>query len=331
MKKAVVIMNLGTPVAPTKKAVRDFLREFLSDRRVVEVPRPVWLLILYVIILTFRTPRVTEAYKKIWGDGASPLRLITQAQATKLEQQLAAVAGENTAPTVTYAMAYSGPSLEQRVAELEQAGTEHILILPLYPQYSATTTGSIYDQVAKIFSRRRNIPQVQLIKQYFEHPLYIQALAESARQQWAITGKPDRLLMSFHSIPQSYADAGDPYGEQCHATAKLLAKALGLNDQQWAISFQSRLGFSKWLSPYTSTTVEKWGREKIAHVDVICPAFSADCLETLEEIQVENRELFIESGGGELNLIPCLNDQTMHIEMMAALVNQYLPSQLSAD
>jgi ferrochelatase len=325
MKTAIILMNLGTPAEATKPAVRAFLKEFLSDRRVVEVPRAIWLVILYLFILTFRVPRVTKAYKKIWQQGGSPLRLITESQAEKLQQYLTANSQQQMVPAVHHAMTYSGPSLADKINELEHSGVEHMLVLPLYPQYSATTTGGIYDQLSQLNSQRRNIPQVHILKQYFDHPLYIEALANSVKTQWQQTAQPDRLLMSFHSIPQAYADAGDPYYQQCLATAELLADALQLQEGQWAISFQSRLGYAKWLSPYTFEVLQQWGAEGIKHVDVVCPAFSADCLETLEEIQIENRDLFIEAGGERFNLIPCLNDQPMHIEMMASLVNQYLP------
>ncbi len=321
MKKAVILMNLGTPVAPTRKAVRAFLKEFLWDPRVVEIPRIIWWMILNLIILTFRVPRVTKNYQKIWQAEGSPLRVITESQRDKLQRRFTDPEGI----LVEYAMTYSGPSIEDKLSQLEQMAVDHILILPLYPQFSATTTGSIYDQLSVINQSRRNIPQVHIIKQYFDHPLYITALSQSVRQQWQQTGKPDRLLMSFHSIPQNYADAGDPYHEQCVATAELLAQSLGLESQDWAISFQSRLGFSKWLSPYTSEVLQEWGKQKIKHVDVICPAFSADCLETLEEIQFENKELFLEAGGETFHLIPCLNDQDQHIDMMQAIVQNYLP------
>ena len=326
MKSAVVLMNLGTPTAPTKTAVRAFLREFLSDRRVVEVPRVIWMAILYLIILTFRVPGVTKAYQEIWLDNESPLRKITRGQTVKLQQVFnKAYADTENIPQAHYAMTYSGPSLASKVEELEQAGFEHILVLPLYPQFSATTTGSIYDQISRINQQRRNIPQIHVVKQYFDHPLYIAALANTVRQQWQATGKPDKLLMSFHSIPQKYSDAGDPYHQQCLATADLLAQALDLQKEDWSISFQSRLGFSKWLSPYTSETLKLWGKKNINHVDVICPAFAADCLETLEEIEEENREYFIDAGGETYHLIPCLNENDHHIAMMAAIADKYLP------
>lgn len=326
MKSAVILMNLGTPTEPTEKAVRAFLKEFLSDRRVVEVPRLIWMFILHVFILTFRVPKVTKAYKKIWQQESSPLRLITESQVKKLQACLDKNSRGQSTPVVTHAMTYSGPSLHDTVNELERSGIEHILLLPLYPQFSATTTGSIYDQVAKLSAERRNIPQIHTIKQYYDHPLYIDALAQTVRAQREKTGTPDKLLMSFHSIPQAYADDGDPYYQQCLVTASLLANALQLSEGEWDISFQSRLGYAKWLSPYTIDVLKNWGENNTQHVDVICPAFSADCLETLEEIQIENRDVFLEAGGKIFNLIPCLNDNADHIKMMASLVNQYLPS-----
>ena len=324
MKTAVVIVNLGTPVEPTKKSVAAFLREFLSDPRVVEVPRPVWSLILNAFIIPFRVPRVAEAYKSIWTESGSPLRSITEKQAELLQESLREQLGD-TAPLVRYAMTYSGPSLETVISELEAGNIDHILVLPLYPQYSATTTGSVYDQLAGIVRRRRNIPQIHVIKQYFDYPPYIEALAQTVLESWQKRGRPQRLLMSFHGIPQRYCDKGDPYFKQCRATAESLAARLELSSQQWALSFQSRLGKAKWLSPYTIDVLTQWGREQLEHVDVICPAFSADCLETLEEIDVENREVFTTAGGGRFDLIPCLNDHPAHIKMMTELVRSYLP------
>jgi ferrochelatase len=324
MKTAVVLMNLGSPVEPTLKAVRAFLREFLSDPRVIEIPRIFWMVILYVFILTFRTPRSCRAYRKIWWPEGSPLRVISLRQAEKLQKQINSQWGQQ-APIIRFAMTYSGPSLEQVVSELEAQSVEHILVLPLYPQFSATTTGSIYDQVARINQKRRNIPQIHIIKQYYDDPLYIEALAASVKKCRIEEGVFDRLLMSFHSIPQRYSDAGDPYYSQCKTTAELLANKLELTPDQWAISFQSRLGFSKWLSPYTAVVLKSWGQKRIESVAVICPAFAADCLETLEEIAVENRELFQQQGGGRFYSIPCLNDQPDHIQMMMSLIEKYLP------
>lgn len=323
MTIAVIIMNLGTPVQPTKKAVRAFLKEFLSDRRVVEIPRFVWWLILHAIILPFRTPRVTRAYQGIWRDGESPLRLITRQQRDKLQQKLQQELGES-APAVHYAMNYAGPDLSSVIAGCQQQGVDRYLVLPLYPQYSATTTGSIYDQYARLIDRSRNIPQLTILRDYHQHPDYIDALAQSVLSQWQQTGKPQVLLMSFHGIPQSYVDAGDPYYEQCRRTANLLAEKLQLEEHQWTLCFQSRLGRAKWLTPYTSATVMKLAAENIKHVDVICPAFAADCLETLEEIEEENRELFQSGGGEKLYLVSCLNDNDAHIKMMANLLLPHL-------
>ncbi|MDB4470828.1 ferrochelatase [Deltaproteobacteria bacterium] len=326
MKTAVIIMNLGTPVQPTKKAVRAFLKEFLMDRRVVEIPRPIWWLILYGIILPFRTPRVTRAYQKIWQDGESPLRLITRRQSEKLQLLIDQnTAGNTTA--VTHAMSYSGPDLESVINGFCSQGFDNFLVLPLYPQYSATTTGGIYDQYAQLIGKKRNIPRLTIIKDYHDNPDYIEALAQSVTRQWQQTGQPDVLLMSFHGIPQRYVDLGDPYYQQCSQTAELLAKKLQLADDQWQLSFQSRLGRASWLSPYTSVVLEKMGKEHVKHVDVICPAFAADCLETLEEIADENKEIFLESGGEKFHLVSCLNDHDSHIEMMAKLLAPYLPPQ----
>ena len=325
MKKSIILMNLGTPAAAEKKAVRQFLKEFLSDTRVVEVPRLVWWFVLNFIILNFRTPKVTEAYQKIWWEKGSPLRLITIAQKEKLQKRLESIYEASDCPIVEYAMTYSGPSIKAVIERLQGEGVDHFTVLPLYPQFSATTTGSIYDQLGQYMAGVRNIPQVHVIKQYFDHPLYIQALDKSVRDQWKKTGRPECLLMSFHSIPQDYVDDGDPYYDQCMRTAELLADSLQLKANEWSVSFQSRIGFAKWLSPYTIDVLKKSAVEGIKHIDVICPAFSADCLETLEEIQFENRDVFIENGGEVFNLIPCLNDQPEHIEMMADLVKAYLP------
>lgn len=326
MKTAVIIMNLGTPVAPTKKAVRAFLKEFLCDPRVVEIPRPMWWLILYGIILPFRTPRVTRAYQKIWRDGDSPLRLITRRQSKKLQELMDQNIAGNTI-AVSHAMSYSGPDLATVIKDFCSQGFDNFLVLPLYPQYSATTTGGIYDQYARLINKNRNIPRLTIIKDYHDNPDYIDALAQSVERQWQKTNQPDVLLMSFHGIPQRYVDLGDPYYLQCLKTAELLAGKLQLADDQWQVSFQSRLGRASWLSPYTSVVLEKMAKEGVKHVDVICPAFAADCLETLEEIADENKEIFLESGGQQFNLVSCLNEHDSHIKMMANLLAPYLSVQ----
>lgn len=324
MKTAVVLMNLGTPTAPTAKAVRNFLREFLSDPRVVDLPRVLWYPILYGPILMLRPRKVAIGYAELWRHfGDSPLRVIAQRQVQRLQQRLQEVALEP--PLVKLAMTYGEPSLPTVVDELRQQGVEHILVLPLYPQFSATTTGAVYDQVAALFRGARDIPSISIIKHYHQHPLYIEALAQSVLAHWAEHGRAARLLLSFHGIPQRNIERGDPYLQHCQDTAQQLAARLQLDAEQCQVSFQSRLGRAQWLQPYTSVVMEQWGAAQLASVDVLCPAFSADCLETLEEIAVENRQLFQRAGGGEFRYIPCLNDNAAHIEMMSALVAEYLP------
>jgi ferrochelatase len=320
-KKAVVLINLGTPAEPTTKSVKQFLKVFLSDPRVIEVPKFIWWFILNLIILPFRSPKVAKAYQSIWYKQGSPLRVITQQQVIKLQELLNGEYGE-AAPKVCYAMSYCGPDLQTVVAELKGQGVEQIFLLPLYPQYSATTTACIYDQVSAIYKNSRDIPDIRINKQYCQYPPYIDALAQSIEEYWQQHGKPERLLLSFHGLPQAYVDKGDPYFEQCHATAKAVADKLQLSESQWQVSFQSRLGRSEWLKPYTNSVLEEWGQSALSRVDVVCPAFSVDCLETLEEISEENKELFVAAGGKSFHYISCLNDNPAHIEMMKKLVQQ---------
>ena len=324
MKSAVVLMNLGTPSAPAVASIRRYLREFLSDKRVVEIPRLIWLPILYGIILPFRPRRTAAAYQRLWQEyGDSPLRAISA-------QQLEAVVSywrdrNGDGVQFRFAMTYGEPSLPNVVDELQAQGVEHMLILPLYPQFSATTTGAIYDRVAALFQARRNIPSISVVKQYFDHPLYIAALAQSVQAHWEKHGRAQRLLMSFHGIPRRNVELGDPYRAQCEATATALAHTLGLRADEWSLSFQSRLGRAEWLQPYTSVVMHELGKAKTASVDVICPAFATDCLETLEEIAIENREIFLHVGGGEFRYIPCLNAGALHIELLAQLIADNLP------
>lgn len=323
MKNAVVLMNLGTPSAPTAPAIRRYLRDFLSDPRVVELPRALWLPILYGPVLTLRPRKLEPAYRDIWQRyGDSPLRVISQRQVAALQRRLDA-AGPS-APLVKLAMTYGEPGLGAVVEALRAQGVGRILVLPLYPQFSATTTGAVYDQVAALFRRNRDVPALGVVKHYFDHPLYIEALAQSVRRHWATVGRGERLLLSFHGIPRRNVERGDPYLRECEATARALAAQLQLSDGQWQLSFQSRFGRARWLEPYTSVLLQQWGAAGVGDIDVICPAFAADCLETLEEIAVENREIYRRAGGGELRYIPCLNDGDEHIEMLAALVESYL-------
>lgn len=324
MKFAVVLMNLGTPGAPTVASIRRYLREFLSDKRVVEIPRIIWYPILYGIILPFRPKRTVSAYQQLWREhGDSPLRAISAQQLDALATYWRNRSGDNT--QFRMAMTYGEPSLPNIVDELCAQGVGHVLVLPLYPQFSATTTGAIYDRVAALFQTRRNIPSISVLKQYFDHPLYIAALAQSVHAHWDKYGRAHRLLMSFHGIPRRNVELGDPYRMQCEMTAKALAQRLGLNADEWSLSFQSRLGRAEWLQPYTSVVMHELGSAKLVSVDVICPAFATDCLETLEEISIENREIFQRAGGGEFRYIPCLNASNAHIELLAQLVADNLP------
>jgi len=318
MKKVIVLANLGTPAEPTARAVRNFLKSFLLDRRVVEIPRVIWLPILYLFILPFRSRKVAKLYQKIW-EGDSPLRAISNRQVDMLNSRLQSKQVE-----VRLGMTYGEPNLKTLIETLIQDNVEKIIVLPLFPQFSATTTGAIYDVVAQAIQSSRNIPAFHLIRDYHNNEAYISALASSVREYWQENGQGKKLLMSFHSIPEVNIDKGDPYYNQCQETAGLLAKQLGLKDSDWAISFQSRLGRAEWLKPYTSELLKEWGKKGVGEVDIICPAFSVDCLETLEEIRLENRQVFFEAGGKGYRYIPCLNDREDHIALMEKIVLPYI-------
>lgn len=329
MSTAVILMNLGTPAEPTPASVRQFLRDFLSDPRVVEIPRLLWLPILHGIILPLRPKRIAPAYAEIWGHSAdgepvqgSPLMHYTRRQAEMLQ---ALLAEQRPDITVTYAMTYGSPRLDSTVERLRREGFESFVVFPLYAQFSATTTGAIYDQVAEIFRDSRDIPDISLIRDYYRHPLYIRALANSVREHWERQGVGERLLLSFHGIPKANVTKGDPYYRQCRETAEHLATELNLSPEQWQVTFQSRFGKAEWLQPYTDKTLIEWGKQGVSSVDVICPAFSADCLETLEEISEENRANFIEAGGGDFRYIPALNCRPDHIQALAAILEEKLP------
>lgn len=320
----VVLANLGTPDAPTTTAVRRYLREFLSDSRVIEVPRPVWWLILNLFILPFRPARVARLYQSIWDEqGDSPMRRILKGQCALLQEQLAS--GLPSADIVVMpAMSYGNPSIASAMDALMAQGAEQIVVLPLFPQFSATSTAPVYDAVSRWQFSRRNLPTVVLIKDYHRHPVYIAALAASVQAHRQRAGGATKLLFSFHGIPQAYADKGDPYPDRCRETASLVASALKLDRDDWECSFQSRFGRQEWVKPYTDATLEAWGHKGVESVQVLCPAFSADCLETLEEIAEENREGFIEAGGKRYEYIPALNTRPDHIALMTALVKPHL-------
>ncbi len=317
----VLLTNLGTPASPTTADVRSYLRQFLSDPRVVEAPRPLWWLILNLIILRTRPQRSAAAYRKVWTDQGSPLLVISQQISTALQQMLSE---RLEGPIkVVLAMRYGEPSIAQGLETLRQANAQRVLVLPLYPQYSATTTASTFDEISRILNRWRWLPELRFINHYHDDPSYIEALAEKIRPYTETQAKNDRLLLSFHGIPQSYADQGDPYPQQCHTTARLLSEALELQDDQWAITFQSRVGRQPWLNPYTDETLKQWGREGVRRVNVACPGFPADCLETIEEIGEENRDYFLSAGGQEYHYIEALNQSPRHIETLASLVERH--------
>lgn len=316
----ILLTNLGSPDAPETGALRRYLAEFLSDRRVVELSPWIWRPILHGIILNTRPQRSAAAYRKVWTGNGAPLLDISRRQASALGQRLAAMT--NRPVRIELAMRYGSPSLPEGLDRLLAEGIREILVLPLYPQYSASTTASTFDRIAQALMARRDLPEFHFIRSYPDHPGYIAALATSVREFQAQQGKPGRLLISFHGIPQRYAGSGDPYPRECEATARLLAEALGLSPDQWLLAYQSRFGREEWLKPYTSETLAQWGREGVERVQVICPGFAADCLETLEEIAHENREIFIKAGGKAFGYIPALNDRPDHIAALSDILLQ---------
>lgn len=319
----VLLVNLGTPDAPTPEAVRRYLAEFLWDPRVVDVFRPLWWLILHGIVLRTRPARSAALYRKVWTEAGSPLLVISRRQQAALERVLAERAGVPV--PVALGMRYGRPAIATALAELEGAGCARVVVLPLFPQYSISTTASVEDAVARAARGLPGAPRTSLVPGYAEHPGYVAALAASVREAWERDGPPDRLLVSFHGTPARYRDRkGDPYSVQCTATAGLLAEALELAPERWTMAFQSRFGREEWLKPYTDETLAGWGREGLGRVDVVCPGFAADCLETLEEIAVTNAGLFRAAGGGALRYIPALNDRPDHIAALADLALAHL-------
>ena len=318
IKTAVVITNLGTPDALDKASVKRFLKQFLSDRRVVEIPRLIWWIILNGIILPIRSGKTLAAYRRIWSDQGSPLFVYTQKQQIALQ----ALLGDRA--SVAMAMRYGKPSFATVLEPLLNGGVNRLVVLPLYPQNSATTTATSFYHLADTLAARRDIPSIHFIDNYHDHPVYIDALSKSVTRHWQKQGRQIHLLMSFHGLPQVNVDRGDPYYDQCLKTADLLAVQLGLEAADWSLSFQSRFGKQVWLKPYTADVLAELVSKDIKSVDVICPGFAADCLETLDEIKIEYRHLFLEQGGEALDYIPALNDDETHIEMMRVIVEPYL-------
>ncbi len=319
----VLMVNLGTPDAPDIPAVRRYLAEFLADPRIVEAPRWLWRLILHGVILRIRPRKSAEAYREIWSeDTGSPLLHVSERQQRALTQELATRFGESV--PVALGMRYGNPSIASALRELDQQSVRRLLVLPMYPQYSCTTTASVFDAVTRELQQTRWIPELRFINQYHEEPLYIRALAESVRESWDDHGRGELLVTSYHGIPMRYLRNGDPYYYFCMMTTRLLGEELGLRPEQLRVVFQSRVGREEWLRPYCDETMKTLPGEGIRSIDVITPAFSADCLETLEEIAGENREYFIAAGGERYQYIPCLNDRPDHIACLGTLVERHL-------
>ena len=315
----VLLSNLGTPEAPDTASVRRYLREFLSDPKVIQLPRWLWLPILHGFILRFRTPRSARAYRSVWTEQGSPLAVYSERQRAALQRALSA--RRSTPVTVALGMRYGRPSIADALTTLRRTASEELVVLPLYPQRSETTTGSTEAAIrdAMVQSGWRVVPR--FVEDYHLHPSYLAALEASVREHWAEGGRAKRLLLSFHGLPKRYCERGrDPYAAQCHATARALAGMLGCEPTEWGIAFQSRVGRGEWLRPYTDELLVKWGREGVGHVQVLCPGFAADCLETLEEIAIGEAARFLGAGGGRLDYIPALNACSRHIEALADLV-----------
>ncbi len=320
-KTAVLFCNLGTPDAPTTVAVRRFLAEFLSDSRVVEIPKLLWTLILHGLVLRVRPARSAAKYASIWTAEGSPLKLWTEKQALLLQGWLGQ-RGHHI--KVHHAMRYGSTSIASQLDMLKDQGVTRVLILPAYPQYSATTTASIFDAVYAWAGRTRLIPELRFVNRYHDDPGYIGALAGNVKKHWLANGKPDQLVMSFHGVPERTLHLGDPYHCECFKTARLLAEQLGLGKDQYKVTFQSRLGRAKWLQPYTEPTLIAMGQAGVRRVDVICPGFNCDGLETLEEIDQEGRAAFLAAGGKEFHYIPCLNDGDAWITALCNITAQHL-------
>ncbi|AUI85619.1 ferrochelatase [Vibrio azureus] len=312
-KTGVLLVNLGTPDEPTAPAIKRFLSQFLHDHRVVDMTRWLWCPLLHGVILPIRAPKVAKLYQSVWMDEGSPLMVYSKRQAAKLASALDM--------PVELGMTYGNPSLQTGLEALQEKGVEQVIVLPLYPQYSGTTTAAVSDGLTKAFQQMPVMPEFSFIRDYYRHPKYIAALAESVRRHRQEHGRGEYLLCSYHGIPKRYADNGDIYPNHCEETTRLLGEALELNEDQIGMTYQSRFGREEWLQPYTDKTLEKLPAQGKKRLDIVTPAFSCDCLETLEEISEECREIFLEAGGEQFSYIPCLNDDDLHIDMMADLVS----------
>lgn len=318
-KIGVILCNLGSPKTPTTTEVKLFLREFLSDPRVVDVSPKKWQFILNVMILPFRSPRVAKLYQSIWSNDGSPLIATTNEQVRALQKQLDNLTDHHY--SVLPAMTYGEPSMENAVKQLIETRVDKIILLPLYPQYSSSTTASVYDAFSLALKQHRYIPELSLVHNYHDHSYYINALASSIKERYKGRQIP-YLLFSFHGIPESYREQGDNYQAHCENTANLVAKKLSLDEAQWQVTFQSRFGKSEWIKPYTDVEIENLAEHGINNIAIICPGFAADCLETLEEIMIQNRELFLDSGGVNFDYIPALNEHSDHISLLLELIKE---------
>ncbi len=318
-KTGILLANLGSPTEPTTKAVRRFLGQFLWDPRVVNLPRPVWWIILNCFVLPFRPSKSAKAYRKVWHEKGSPLTYLTRQLTENIAERF-----EDKQIITTYAMRYGEPSIANRLRELKTEGITDIIVLPLYPQYSSTTTASIYDDLVKELNQWRHLPSFQFISDYHQESVYISALADVIQQAWQEQDRNELLIMSFHGLPEILTKWGDPYFHQCHKTAALLAEKLGLETEQWKIVFQSRFGKAEWLKPYCVDMLQQLPGEGVKTVDVVCPGFAVDCLETLEEIAMENKSIFEEAGGTAYRYIGALNDSDLHVNALVHLLEQRL-------
>ena len=314
----ILLVNLGTPAAPTLATVRNYLAEFLWDPRVVELPRALWWLILHGLVLRIRPRRAARLYQKIWTPHGSPLLSIGLRQCTALQTLL--THSIQSPVTVVLGMRYGMPSIAEALDKLRSSGMRRLLVLPLYPQYASATTGSAFDAVTEILRTWRWVPELRMIGGYHNHPAYLDALAQSLLESWATSARPERLLFSFHGLPERAVQAGDPYEVQCRETAQWVANRLDLRNEAWAVAFQSRFGRAKWIGPATDRTLQNWAAEGIKSVTVICPGFSADCLETLEEVAIQYRDLFLEAGGQTYQYVSALNDRPDHLRALADLI-----------
>lgn len=322
IKVGILLANLGTPDAPTAKALRPYLRQFLSDHRVIEIPRFIWWWILHCIILVIRPKKSAEKYAQIWSKEGAPLLV----NAIKQKKLFEAALGQSTQThfKVALGMSYGNPSMQEALHSLKAARCNKILVFPLYPQYAASSTAAAFDSVWKTLLKMRNVPAIRTIKHYHDHPAYIQAMVKHIQAHWNQHGKPSQLIMSFHGVPKFHIEKGDPYYCECRKSGRLIAEALGLEPSEYQIAFQSRFGRQEWLKPYLAETLASLGQAKTSRIDVVCPGFSSDCLETLEEIAMEGKEIFQSNGGGDYHYIPALNDNAEWIKGMKTIAMEHL-------